>query len=54
MGVKSCIGYNDIIENNILFFLRNNYEIDTKINFCIKFIVLYINGECVNSYEKKR
>lgn len=36
--VRSCIGYNDIIENNILFYLRNNYEMGTKINFCLKFI----------------
>lgn len=38
IAIRSCIGYNDIIENNILFYLRSNYEIDTKISFCLKFI----------------
>ena len=38
LSVRSCIGYNDIIENNILFYIRNNFEIDTKINFCLKFL----------------
>lgn len=30
LAVRSCIEYNDIIENNILFYLINNYEIDTR------------------------
>jgi len=36
--IRSCIGYNDIINNNLLFYIRNKYEINTKVDLCRKFI----------------
>lgn len=38
LAIKSLIGYNDVIENNLKFFLVNNYEIDTKVSILWKFI----------------
>ena len=32
------LGFNNVIENNIKYFLINNYEIDVKLNVCWNFI----------------
>lgn len=38
IAVRSIIGYNNVITNNIQYFLRNNYELDTQVKFCKDFI----------------
>lgn len=38
LSIKSIIGYNDVIKNNIKYFLINKFEIDTKVDVCWKFI----------------
>ena len=38
IAIKSLIGYNNVIENNIKYLLINNYEIDTKLNILWSFL----------------
>lgn len=40
VAIKSLIGFNDLILNNIKIFLTNNYEKDVKIDVCWNFINL--------------
>ena len=38
LSIKPLIGFNNVIENNIKFFLINNYEVDLKVNILWNFI----------------
>ena len=55
LAVKSLLGYNNVLENNIKFFLINNYEIDIKLNTCWNFLDIKKSWRYLyKEYEKKK
>lgn len=59
ISIKSLIGYNNVIENNIKFFFINNYEIDTKTSICWNFLDIkkswrYLYKDYENKNENKK
>lgn len=59
IAIKSLIGYNNNIENNIKFCLINKFEIDTKLNVCWNFIDIkkswrYLYKEYENKKNKEK
>jgi hypothetical protein len=38
IAIKSILGYNEVLKNNIKYFFINEFEIDTKVDVCWKFI----------------
>lgn len=54
LAIKSLIGFNNIIENNIKFYLINNYEIDSKVDILWNFIDIKKSWRYIfKDFEKK-
>lgn len=54
IAIRTIIGYNDVIINNLTFLIRNNYEIDTLIKKCDNFIEIKKKWKYIyKDFEKK-